>query len=67
MLLKYFDPPAHMNDFDSIPEMRGAWHEFVSTNCDYCVAIERQPFLKPDGSSGTLQLHNPANFASNFL
>jgi len=59
-LLQAFDPPAYLNDFDGMPGMREAWHEFVSLTFDVCVDSEKSSVLKADGTTGTVQFYNPA-------
>ncbi|MBW4609008.1 MAG: hypothetical protein KME22_17820 [Hassallia sp. WJT32-NPBG1] len=34
MKLRQFDPPANIDDFDSIPNQREAWNEFISNTFD---------------------------------
>ncbi len=60
-LLKRFDPPAYLGDFDGMLGMRDAWHEFVSRTFDVSIDSERALVLKTDGkTAGTVQFYNPA-------
>jgi hypothetical protein len=61
-LLSRFDPPAYLNDFDAMPGMREAWHEFVSLTFDQSIASELDSVLRPDGKPGIVQFYNPTKY-----
>ena len=62
-LLQGFDPPAFMNDFDSMPGMRQAWSDFVSAAFDASIQSEQTAVTTGGGkASGTIQFFNPTKF-----
>lgn len=54
MKIVRFDPPANINDFDTIPKQREAWSEFISTSFD----LEIQG-VEADLGVGKSQFYNP--------
>jgi hypothetical protein len=62
-LLQRFDPPAYLHDFDGMPGMREAWHEFVSLTFDACIASEQPLVTQQNGNApGVVQFYNPAGY-----
>src|ERR1700753_549148 len=62
-LLRRFDPPAYMSDFDGIPGQRDAWHEFVSASFDASIKSEEMVVTSNKGAApGVVQFFNPAKY-----
>src|SRR5579859_2628291 len=62
-LLTRFDPPAYVNDFDAMPGMREAWHDFVSMTFDQSIASEQDSVLRAsDRKPGIVQFYNPTKY-----
>ncbi len=57
-LLRHFDPPANLPDFNEIPNQVKQWHDAVSGWFDESKAGARKKV--PDG--GQVQFYNPATF-----
>lgn len=51
-----FDPPANIDDFDSIPKQRDAWSEFLSVTFDREIQA-----VEADLGVGKSQFYNPTN------
>jgi hypothetical protein len=60
-LLKQFDPPADLNDFDGIPGQRRQWSDAVSGWFDEAIASELALF-KESGVEQPCQFFNPTRF-----
>jgi hypothetical protein len=56
MKLVRFDPPANIDDFDTIPKQREAWSEFLSNNFDR--EVKR---VESELGVGKSQFYNPIN------
>ncbi|MBW4618097.1 MAG: hypothetical protein KME17_01770 [Cyanosarcina radialis HA8281-LM2] len=54
MKLPQFDPPANIDDFDSIPNQRAGWNEFISSSFD-----EEIQGLEATLGQGKNQFYNP--------
>jgi hypothetical protein len=61
-LLRCFDPPAYLADYDAIPGQREAWDEFISRCFDVSIASEAAQVKRPDASPGVVQFYNPAAY-----
>jgi hypothetical protein len=62
-LLRAYEPPAFLPDFDGIPGQREAWHRFLSTTFDYSIERQRQKYVTAaNGGSGTVQFYNAATY-----
>ena len=62
-LLNRFDPPAYLSDFDAMPGMRQAWHDFVALTFDTSIAAQQPLVLRAgDRKPGTIQFYNPARY-----
>jgi hypothetical protein len=51
-----FDPPANIDDFDSIPKQKNAWSEFLSASFDQEIKN-----IEADLGIGKSQFYNPIN------
>ena len=54
MKLPQFDPPANIDDFDSIPNQKQAWNEFISSSFDDEIQV-----LESILGEGQNQFYNP--------
>jgi hypothetical protein len=54
MKLIHFDPPANIDDFNTIPKQRDAWNEFLSTSFD-----EEIKGIESELGVGNSQFYNP--------
>jgi hypothetical protein len=54
MKLTHFDPPANIDDFNTIPKQRDAWNEFLSTSFD-----EEIKGIESELGVGNSQFYNP--------
>lgn len=62
-LLKRFDPPAFLSDFDAIPGQRDAWHVFVSRAFDAAIASESKHVRSQKrGVKGVVQFFNASTY-----
>lgn len=61
-VLQCFDPPAYLADFDGIPGLREAWHEFISRCFDVSIASDAGKVKRADANRGVVQFYNPAAY-----
>jgi hypothetical protein len=62
-LLRRFDPPAYLPDFEGLPGLLDQWHEAVSNWFDNSIDSEKSALAdQKDGKPGILQFYNPASY-----
>jgi len=62
-LLRRFDPPAYLPDFEDLPGLLDQWHEAVSGWFDNSIDSEKSAIAdQDDGKPGVVQFYNPARY-----
>jgi hypothetical protein len=54
-LLRSFDPPAFLSDYDGIPGQREAWHAFISRCFKLSIGSEAAQVKRAANTPGTVQ------------
>lgn len=61
-LLRSFDPPAFLSDYDGIPGQREAWHAFISRCFELSIGSEAGQVRRADNTPGTVQFYSSAAY-----
>ena len=62
-LLRRFDPPAYLPDFEDLPGLTDQWHEAVSGWFDASIDSEKSAIAdQDDAKPGVVQFYNPARY-----